>query len=261
VTATEARKVARVIAAHIGLVPQDTLANVVGVHADPVLRAKAAKLFATIASDIKTEKFGAGSFIQKFVRGKVSTVNFLVQQHNLALDARICEFVVAGETQVDIDLRNAAREQLLAAMTASEQLWVKTYTSALNKAKEKHQSSRGVEKAQFARARDLYIDLIAAPPRCTIDVATLDSRAACQEAKMLMLPRRSKADRLSFWRDVFGKDQVASCLQAAMHVVDVRYVPGSHTHTFTDHITDFLQAYDYQPTCPNCSWGWTCSSA
>jgi hypothetical protein len=176
-----------------------------------------------------------------------------VQQHNLALDARICQIAVADETQADIDRDYQTRAELLAAMAAGEQLWVDTYTSALNEVKEKLQSARGVERAQFARARDLYLDRIAAPPRCTVDVATLHSRAACQQAKMLMLPRRSKANRLSFWRSKFGKDQVASCLRAAMHVVDVRYVPGSHTHTFTDHITDFLQAYDYQPASPSCS--------
>ena len=120
VSMANAKKVGRVIVAYYGTVPNGFLATVVGLHVDAAKTATAAKTFRRMKSDLFVEKFGTGSFIYKFARGKVSTINFLTSQHNFAIDARICEFPVPNEDEGAIVRRNTKRQALLDAMASSE---------------------------------------------------------------------------------------------------------------------------------------------
>ena len=120
VSMANAKKAGRVIAAYYGTVPNGILATVVGLHVDAAKTATAAKTFRRMKSDLFVEKFGTGSFIYKFARGKVSTINFLTSQHNFAIDARICEFPVPNEDEGAIVRRNTKRQALLDAMASSE---------------------------------------------------------------------------------------------------------------------------------------------
>jgi len=217
-----AKKAGRVIAAYYGTVPNGILATVVGLHVDAAKTATAAKTFRRMKSDLFVEKFGTGSFIYKFARGKVSTSNFLTSQHNFAIDARICQFPVANEDEAATTRRNTKRQALLDAMASSEQVWVDTYTAAFNKAKKAHEKARGLGKVRLARTRDLCETLMANPPRCAVDVATLLNRHACEQAKMIPLLIRTMDERVRFWSDHVGKDTIASHLGAAMSVVDIR---------------------------------------
>ncbi|KAI4663011.1 uncharacterized protein J4E79_004323 [Alternaria viburni] len=222
VSMANAKKVGRVIAAYYGTVPNGFLATVVGLHVDAAKTATAAKTFRRMKSDLFVEKFGTGSFIYKFARGKVSTSDFLTYQHNFAIEARICDFAVANEDEGAITRRAAKRQAILDATASSEQVWVDTYTVAFNKAKKAHEKARGVGKVRLARTRDLCEELMANPPRCAVDVTTLLNRRACEQAKMIPLLLRTMDERVRFWFDHVTKDTIASHLGAAMSVVDIR---------------------------------------
>jgi len=63
---------------------------------------------------------------------------------------------------------------------------------------------------------------MANPPRCAVDVATLLDRRACEQAKFIPLLDRTMDERVRFWFDHVTKDTIASDLEAAMSVVDIR---------------------------------------
>ena len=224
VTMAEATKVGRVMAAYFGTVPRGRLANVVGLHAAVPAQDLAAKTFRAVIYKIQSEKFGRDSFIQNFVRGKASTSNFHTQQNNLAIDARICEFPVANETQTDIDLRATNRQAYLAAMAASEQLWINTYTVAFDEAKDAHGKAKGAKKVRLARTRELYRVMKDAPPRCNVNLATLLSKAQAEKERMIPLSLRAFDDRFEFWfENAQRKDVIASHFEASILAdVDIR---------------------------------------
>jgi hypothetical protein len=187
---------ARVLSAYFGVVPLDMQHIVVGVGQNPEAVKLANQLFKKVRENIQTERYGRGSFIQEFVKGKVSTLDFRTLVTNWTLDARICEIEVAGETPAAAAIRNANRTVYMTALTELRQLWRDTYEKAFQSASANVGITGGLKKKRYERARDLYRVMKDDPPAPPPNIGRLSARE-CEQAKEVPFAFRAKQDRLA----------------------------------------------------------------
>ncbi|KAI4706711.1 hypothetical protein J4E89_008406 [Alternaria sp. Ai002NY15] len=113
----------RVLSAYYGTVPID-MGHAIAGSPDDELSQDHAKFLTNIARNtVQTERYGPKSFIQRFLRGKYSTIEVKTLATNWSLEAIVCQFAVPGEDQAARDIRNANREVYLQGVQDLEQLW------------------------------------------------------------------------------------------------------------------------------------------
>ncbi|CAN9179918.1 unnamed protein product [Alternaria alternata] len=187
---------ARVLSAYFGVVPLDMQHIVVGVGQNPEAVKLANQLFKKVRENIQTERYGRGSFIQEFVKGKVSTLDFRTLVTNWTLDARICEIVVAGETPAAVPIRDANRTVYETALTELLQLWRDTYEQAFQSASANVGVTRRLKKKRYERARGLYRIIKDNLPAPSPNIGQLSAHE-CEQAKGVPFAFRAKQDRLA----------------------------------------------------------------
>ncbi|KAH6846390.1 hypothetical protein B0T12DRAFT_223476 [Alternaria alternata] len=219
---TQAMKISRVLAAYHGVVPQNMSPIVVGIHANPDDQTRATNVFRTARETVQTEKYGTSSFIMQYVPGKVSSENFLVQQTNLSIEARAREFQPPNETQAETNIRTAERQAFLDAMASGERLWRNTYELEYRQTVEALPAAKGLERERLTRKAEFYHRMKDNPPQCAVDLATLLTRQACDQAKMIPLGLRNWDLCLEFWAANTNVDILTSHLEKSSNVVDVR---------------------------------------
>jgi len=158
----------------------------------------------------------------QYVPGKVSSENFLVQQTNLSIEARAREFQPPNETQAETNIRTAERQAFLDAMASGERLWRNTYELEYRQTVEALPAAKGLERERLTRKAEFYHRMKDNPPQCAVDLATLLTRQACDQAKMIPLGLRNWDLCLEFWAANTNVDILTSHLEKSSNVVDVR---------------------------------------
>ncbi|KAI4621497.1 uncharacterized protein J4E87_006714 [Alternaria ethzedia] len=216
----------RLRSAYYGTVPID-MGHAIAGSPDDELSQDHAKVLTNIARNtVQTERYGPKSFIQRFLRGKYSTIEVKTLATNWSLEAIVCQFAVPGEDQAARDIRNANREVYLQGVQDLEQLWEREYTHAWESADSAAAGARGLDKKRLERARELYRVMKDAPPVFDIDPPNgglyWESAAECQQEKLVPFMNRAKVDRLRTYEGYFTKDMVASHYSTVMNIVDIR---------------------------------------
>jgi hypothetical protein len=187
---------ARVLFAYFGVVPLDMQHTVVSISQNPEAVKLANQLCKKFRVNIQTERYGRGSFIQEFVKGKVSTLDFRILVTNWTLDARICEIVVAGETPAAAPIRDANRTVYETVLTELRQLWRDTYEQAFQSASANVGITRRLKKKRYERARGLYRVIKDDLPAPSPNIGQLSAHE-CEQVKGVPFAFRAKQDRLA----------------------------------------------------------------
>ncbi|KAI4910165.1 hypothetical protein J4E90_007596 [Alternaria incomplexa] len=226
VTQDIATERARLVGAYYGTVPAGMSHAIVGAPEDEAGQTLAKIVFNRARDTVQTERYGPKSFIQRFIRGKLSTLNVKVLITNWMLDACICQFEVEGEGEAGIANRDANRAVYEQGIADLQQLWEREYTHAWKSADSTAVGARGLNKKRLERARELYRVMKDAPPVFDIDPPNgspyWESALECEQAKLVPFMNRAKADRLRKYEEYFTKDMVASHYSTIMNIVDIR---------------------------------------
>ncbi|KAH3951190.1 hypothetical protein HBH53_065120 [Parastagonospora nodorum] len=212
----------RVIATYFGVLPEgfeDVLAGAVGTEAD---RRWVKDHYKKIQAYICTERYGSGSFLQRWLRGNLATLSSKLWNTNWAIEVSALSILPAAETPQEQEVRIANRDIYQTALDDLHALWRNTYSEAFEMAVERVIMTNGQERIRWERAREMYRGIKDAPPAADVDINILRSRAQCDGAKVVPFYYRPKDQRLAVFRSFCTKDILASHLEASRSVVDIR---------------------------------------
>ncbi|KAI4631057.1 hypothetical protein J4E83_002585 [Alternaria metachromatica] len=216
----------RLLSAYYGTVPIDMGHATAGSPDDELSQDHAEVLTNDARNTVQTERYGPKSFIQKFLRGKYSTIEVKTLATNWSLEAIVCQFAVPGEDQAARDIRNANCEVYLQGVQDLEQLWEREYAHAFKSAVKSAADAKGLNKKRLERAREHYLAMKGAPPVFDIDPPNGGqywvSARECQQEKLVPFMNRAKVDRLRAYEGYFTKYMVASHYNTIMNIVDIR---------------------------------------
>ncbi|KAI4621868.1 hypothetical protein J4E80_004241 [Alternaria sp. BMP 0032] len=171
----------RLLSAYYGTMPIDMGHAIAGSPDDELSQDHAKVLTNNARNTVQTERYGPKSFIQKFLRGKYSTIEVKTLATNWSLEAIVCQFAVPGEDQAARDIRNANRE---VSMDISR--------SAVKSAAD----AKGLNKKRLERAREHYLAMKGAPPVFDIDPPNCGqywvSARECQQEKLVPFMNRAQ---------------------------------------------------------------------
>lgn len=211
-----------VIASHYGVLP-DGYHNVITGDVDsPASNQSNDAIYKRLKDDIFKERFGPSTFIQRYIRGKFSTEHCRVLLANWAIDARRCDFPLPDEDEEGPAVGAANKIVFNDCIRMLEQIWTNSYEQAICNATARIDQVRGFEQVRLYRLLKRLRELKDAPPRSQLYVNTLQSMAACNQAKESHPLFRPEDQRLLFWLDDFNCDMLASHLEASRLVVDFR---------------------------------------
>ena len=177
-----------------------------------------------IQGSICTELYGPSSFLQRWLRGKLSTLSFKLLITNYAIEVRSHGIVTAGETPEAQGVRIGNQKVYQKALNNLQALWCNTYDEAFRHAIDQTTRTTGWERARWERARKLYRDMKGAPPAPDVDVDLLNTRAQYEGAKVVPFSSRSEGQRIAVFQSLCTKDVLASHFETCRLVVDVRQV-------------------------------------
>lgn len=207
----------RVIVAYNGALPdgfEDMLAGAAGTEAN---REWIKDHYKKIQGSICAELYGPSSFLQRWLRGELSTLSFKLPITNYAVGVRAQGIVPTGETPEAQGVRVATREIYQNALNDLQALWRNTYNEAFSLA-----IDQATRMAGWERARDMYRNMKDAPPSSDIDVDLLNTCAQCGGTKVVPFFSRPEDQRLAVFQSLCTKDVLASHFETCCLVVDVR---------------------------------------
>lgn len=147
-----------------------------------------------------------------------------------SLSARKFDIEPANEAAAARTMRVAKRDTFRAAIADLEALWDEEYTKATNVAVAEMGRSVSYKAERYRRSIALYDTNIGNPPQPTQNFQALKTAEQVESARTLPLAFMDKADRIKYWRDLFGRDELASHLSSSRDVVDLRLVSACSLH-------------------------------
>ncbi|KAJ4318089.1 hypothetical protein N0V94_004614 [Neodidymelliopsis sp. IMI 364377] len=240
-SSTEVAKMrARVVSSYFMYLPSGFEDVLFGAKDAPGAKAFIEKHYHRLQGEIFTERFGEGSFIQKFILGRLSTTDVYDLLHNWKIQARIWELPATAEDEIqDPAIRTANEAAYRGAIRDLTMLWNSTYKDARKEVLKQLSTAKGLKRANLQRMEQLYtqmrnaqhVDSILGRPEPAINIASVNTREEAEASKRTYLLHRARHDRPAFWRATFTADTLASQLEASRHVLDIRRLASSATHS------------------------------